>query len=206
MAIGIKICGITRPVDAERAVEAGARAIGLVFYEQSPRAVDLVVARAIVAALPPFVASVALFVDAPASKIAKVVDYVRPTTLQFHGAESPDDCAAYGLPYLKAIRMTDDVDLLAAERRYEAAQGLLLDSYHKDRPGGTGRVFDWSRVPPILRKPVILAGGLNADNVQAAIAAIRPYAVDVSGGVESAPGVKDHGRMQLFCRRVQEAL
>ncbi len=206
MATGIKICGITRPADAEKAVEAGARAIGLVFYRQSPRVVDWAVARAIVAALPPFVASVALFVDAQASEIAKIVDYVRPTTLQFHGAESPEDCASHGLPYLKAIRMTDDVDLLAAERRYEAAQGLLLDSYQKDRPGGTGRVFDWSRVPRGLRKPVILAGGLNADNVQAAIIAVRPYAVDVSGGVESALGVKDHGRMQLFCRRVQEVV
>lgn len=204
MTTRVKICGITRLADAQGAVEAGAQAIGLVFYGQSPRVVDVAVARTIVASLPPFVASVALFVNAPSDEIAKIVDYVRPTSLQFHGAESPEDCALHGLPYLKAIRMTDDVDLLAAERRYETAQGLLLDTYQKGRPGGTGRVFDWGRVPPTLRKPVILAGGLDADNVQAAIAAVHPYAVDVSGGVESAPGVKDRGRMQGFCRRVQE--
>lgn len=204
MTTRVKICGITRLVDAEGAVAAGAQAIGLVFYGQSPRVVDIKVARAIVASLPPFVASVALFVNAPADEIARIVDYVQPTSLQFHGAESPEDCALHGLPYLKAIRMTDDVDLLAAERRYETAQGLLLDTYQRDRPGGTGTVFDWGRVPPTLRKPVILAGGLDADNVQAAIAAVHPYAVDVSGGVESAPGIKDRGRMQGFCRRVQE--
>ncbi len=204
MMTRIKICGITRLADAEGAVEAGAQAIGLVFYGQSPRVVDVAVARAIVASLPPFVASVALFVNAGTDEIAKIVDYVRPTSLQFHGAESPEDCNLHGLPYLKAIRMTDDVDLLAAERRYETAQGLLLDAYQKDRPGGTGVVFDWSRIPPTLRKPVILAGGLDADNVQVAIAAVHPYAVDVSSGVESAPGIKDRGRMQGFCRRVQE--
>ncbi len=204
MTTRVKICGITRLVDAEGAVAAGAQAIGLVFYGQSPRVVDIKIARAIVASLPPFVASVALFVNAPADEIARIVDYVQPTSLQFHGAESPEDCALHGLPYLKAIRMTDDVDLLAAERRYETAQGLLLDTYQRDRPGGTGRVFDWGRVPPTLRKPVILAGGLDADNVQAAITAVHPYAVDVSGGVESAPGIKDRGRMQGFCRRVQE--
>ena len=204
MTTRIKICGITRVADAENAVEAGAQAIGLVFYEQSPRVVNATVARTIVASLPPFVASVALFVDAHADEIAKIVDYVRPTSLQFHGAESPEDCVSHGLPYIKAIRMTDDVDLLATERRYETAQGLLLDSYQKDRPGGTGLVFDWGRIPRTLRKPVILAGGLDADNVQAAIAAVHPYAVDVSGGVESAPGIKDHARMQRFCRRVQE--
>ena len=204
MPIRIKICGITRPSDAIAAVEAGADAIGLVFYKQSPRSVDIATARAIMRVLPPFVASVGLFVDAKVSEITLVLEQLRLTALQFHGEEPPEDCERYGVPYLKAIRMADDVDLICAQQRYEKAQGLLLDTYQKDRPGGTGQLFDWRRIPRDLQRPLILAGGLHADNVQAAIAQVRPYAVDVSGGVESAPGLKDPSRMQLFCRRVRE--
>ncbi|MHB8254852.1 MAG: phosphoribosylanthranilate isomerase [Acidiferrobacter sp.] len=204
MAIRIKICGITRPADAKAAVLAGADAIGLVFYKPSPRFVDIATACAIMKELPPFVASVGLFVDAAPREIMMVLEEVRLTTLQFHGQESPEDCERYGWPYLKAIRMADGVDLAAMERRYLKAQGLLLDSYQKGRPGGTGQVFDWDRIPRGLQKPLVLAGGLDADNVQAAIAQVRPYAVDVSGGVESALGLKDALRMQQFCRRVRE--
>jgi len=205
MSTRIKICGITRPSDAKAAVAAGADAVGLVFYKSSPRLVDVATARAIIEELPPFVASVGLFVDAKASEIAMILEHVRLTTLQFHGDESPEECDRYDRPYLKAIRMADGVDLVDVQRRYANAQGLLLDTYQKGRPGGTGQAFDWGRIPQDLHKPWVLAGGLNADNVQEAIARVRPYAVDVSGGVESAPGLKDPLRMQLFCRRVREA-
>ncbi|HUW98321.1 MAG TPA: phosphoribosylanthranilate isomerase [Acidiferrobacter sp.] len=205
MSTRIKICGITRPADARAAVAAGADAIGLVFYKPSPRSVDMATAQAIIRELPPFVASVGLFVDAKPGEIAMVLSQVRLTTLQFHGDESPEECERYDWPYLKAIRMADDVDIMDAQRRYAKAQGLLLDTYQKDRPGGTGRAFDWDRIPQGLEKPLVLAGGLDADNVQRAIMRARPYAVDVSGGVESAPGLKDQSRMELFCHRVREA-
>lgn len=199
----IKICGITRPEDAEVAVAAGADALGFVFYGPSPRCVGRTTARAIVRALPPFVAAVGLFVDASLEEISAVLKDVPLSVLQFHGQEAPFECERFGLPYVKAVRMSEDVDLVDVQRQYESAQALLLDSYEKGRPGGTGRVFDWTRVSPSLQKPLILAGGLHADNVAAAIAQVRPYAVDVSGGVESAPGIKDGLRVHRFCRRVR---
>lgn len=204
MSVRIKICGITCLADAKAAARAGADAVGFVFYGPSPRCVDVGTAQAIVAGMPPFVATVGLFVNASGAEVVRVLEQVRLTTLQFHGEESPEDCERYGLPYVKAIRMSERVDLVAAERRYEKAQGLLLDTYVKDRVGGTGLVFDWDRIPRNLQKPVILAGGLDAHNVQEAIRRVGPYAVDVSGGVESAPGRKDVASMQLFCRRVRE--
>ncbi len=203
MPTRVKICGITRPEDAQAAAAAGADAIGLVFYRPSPRHVDIARARAIVAALPPFVARVGLFVDAAPEEIEEVLAAVAVDVLQFHGRETPEDCGRYGLPYLKAIAMGEGADLREAESRYAAAQGLLLDSHRQGRPGGTGRVFDWGCVPRDLAKPVILAGGLSVDNVAAAIAQVRPYAVDVSGGVETAPGIKDERRMREFCRRAR---
>lgn len=203
MPTRVKICGITRLPDALAAVHAGAHAIGFVFYRPSPRYVEPAAARAIVRGLPPFVASIGLFVDAESDFIAQVLSAVGLTGLQFHGHEPPEDCERYGLPYLKAVAMTDDVDLDVAQSRYRGAQGLLLDTYQKDRPGGTGRTFPWERVPQDLRLPVILAGGLTPANVAEAIARVRPYAVDVSGGVESAPGIKDEGLMHDFCRHAR---
>ncbi len=205
MPTRIKICGITRPEDGRAAAEAGAHAIGLVFYRPSPRCVDRDTARAIVMALPPFVASIGLFVDAPAEEIRAVLAAVPLTALQFHGHESPPECACYGLPYLKAIRMVPGGDARAQAAAYAQAQAVLLDGYEDGRPGGTGRTFDWRTIPKDLPRPMVLAGGLDADNVQAAIRAARPWAVDVSGGVESAPGIKDEARMALFCQRVREA-
>lgn len=203
MPTRVKICGITRPSDAAAAAGAGADAIGLVFYGPSPRAVGIAEARAIVAALPPFVTRVGLFVDAAPEEIERVLASVALDVLQFHGHETPEDCGRYGRPYLKAIAMSEGVDPRAAEVRYAAAQGLLVDTYEKGRPGGTGRVFNWDLVPMGLVKPVILAGGLSPENVAEAVARVRPYAVDVSGGVESAPGIKDERRMQEFCRRAR---
>ena len=187
-------------MDAAAAAAAGADAIGLVFYGPSPRHVTLDAARAIVAALPPFVTCVGLFVDAAPEEIEAVLRDVALDVLQFHGRETPEECRRYGRPYLKAIAMAEGVDVCAAEARYASAQGLLLDTHQKGRPGGTGQVFDWGRIPGDLGKPVILAGGLSPANVAAAIDQVRPYAVDVSGGVESAPGIKDERRMREFCR------
>ncbi len=187
-------------MDAAAAAAAGADAIGLVFYGPSPRHVTPDAARAIVAALPPFVTCVGLFVDAAPEEIEAVLRDVALDVLQFHGRETPEECQRYGRPYLKAIAMTEGVDVRAAEARYASAQGLLLDTHQKGRPGGTGQVFDWGRIPGDLGKPVILAGGLSPANVAAAIDQVRPYAVDVSGGVESAPGIKDERRMREFCR------
>ncbi len=187
-------------MDAAAAAAAGADAIGLVFYGPSPRHVTPDAARAIVAALPPFVTCVGLFVDAAPEEIEAVLRDVALDVLQFHGRETPEECRRYGRPYLKAIAMAEGVDVRAAEARYASAQGLLLDTHQKGRPGGTGQVFDWGRIPAGLGKPVILAGGLSPANVAAAIDQVRPYAVDVSGGVESAPGIKDERRMREFCR------
>ncbi len=203
MPTRVKICGITRPSDAIAAAAAGADAVGLVFYGPSPRALDIGTARTVVAALPPFVTRVGLFVDATPEEVERVLSSVALDVLQFHGRETPEDCGRYGRPYLKAIAMGEGVDLREAEGRYAAAQGLLVDTYQKGRPGGTGRVFDWGLVPRGLTKPLILAGGLTPENVGEAIARIGPYAVDVSGGVESAPGIKDEWRMREFCRRAR---
>lgn len=200
MPTRVKICGITRPSDAQAAAAAGADAIGLVFYRPSPRHVTIDAARTILAALPPFVTRVGLFVDAPPEEIEAVLACVALDVLQFHGRETPEECRRHGRPYLKAIAMSEGVDVREAESRYACAQGLLLDTHQSGRPGGTGQVFDWERVPGGLGKPVILAGGLSPANVAAAIDQVRPYAVDVSGGVESAPGIKDAQCMRAFCR------
>lgn len=205
MSTRIKICGITRPEDAEQAAKLGADAIGLVFYGPSPRNVDIETACDVVDALPPFVTSVGLFVNASVDEIHAVLDRVNLDLLQFHGDESPEFCASFDRPWIKAIRMADGVDLQAEAERYSDSWGLLLDAYHPALPGGTGESFEWERVPGDLPTSVVLAGGLSADNVSEAIRTVQPYAVDVSGGVEAQKGVKDWGKMADFVAAVHAA-
>jgi len=200
----VKICGITRPEDAVAAVRHGADAIGLVFYGPSPRNVSIEMAAEIVSALPPFVSKVGLFVNASASEIETVLRRVSLDCLQFHGDESATDCAQINLPYYKAIRVKDDTNLLQYASYYEQAKALLLDTYSEASVGGTGQVFDWKLIPEDLGKPLILAGGLTAQNVAAAICQVRPYAVDVSGGVEASKGIKDEIKIASFMREVDQ--
>ncbi|AMR66580.1 phosphoribosylanthranilate isomerase [Aquipseudomonas alcaligenes] len=199
-AVRVKICGITRVEDALAAVAAGADAIGLVFYAKSPRAVDIEQARAILAALPPFVTTVGLFVDAERSELERILASVPLDLLQFHGDESVQQCEAFGRPYIKALRVKAGDDIAAQVGRYPSAQGILLDAYVEGVPGGTGEAFDWSLIPQALSKPLILAGGLRPDNVAEAVSRVRPYAVDVSGGVEASKGVKDVEKVDAFIR------
>lgn len=198
-----KICGITRIEDALSAAEAGADAIGLVFYAKSPRAVSVQQARAIIAALPPFVTTVGLFVDASRQELDEILAAVPLGLLQFHGDESPAFCEALQRPYIKALRVKPGDDLAAQVAAYGQASGVLLDTYVPGIPGGTGEAFDWSLVPQGLNKPIILAGGLVAENVAAAIRQVRPYAVDVSGGVEAGKGIKDAEKIRAFMRAVK---
>ena len=200
-----KICGITRIEDALAAVEAGADAIGFVFYAKSPRAVDVRQARAIIAELPPFVTTVGLFVNATRCELNEILEVVPLDLLQFHGDEAPEDCEGYHRPWIKALRVRPGDDLEAACQRYAGARGILLDTYVAGVPGGTGEAFDWSLVPARLSKPIILAGGLSAANVGEAIAQVRPYAVDVSGGVEQAKGIKDAAKIEAFMQAVRQA-
>ena len=200
-----KICGITRIEDALAAAEAGADAIGFVFYAKSPRAVDVRQARAIIAELPPFVTTVGLFVNASRCELNEILEVVALDLLQFHGDETPQDCEGYHRPWIKALRVRPGDDLEAACQLYAGSRGILLDTYVAGVPGGTGEAFDWSLVPAHLSKPIILAGGLSADNVGQAIAQVRPYAVDVSGGVEQAKGIKDAAKIEAFMQAVKQA-
>jgi len=200
-----KICGITRIEDALAAAEAGADAIGLVFYARSPRAVDVRQARSIIAALPPFVSTVGLFVDATRCEINEILDAVPLDLLQFHGDESPEQCEGYHRPYVKALRVRSSDQVAQAVTTYRGASGLLLDAFVPGVPGGTGERFDWSLIPAGLTKPLILAGGLTPDNVASAVRRVRPYAVDVSGGVEAAKGIKDIDKVRAFIREVRLA-
>ncbi|CAM3791270.1 phosphoribosylanthranilate isomerase [Ectopseudomonas alcaliphila] len=200
-----KICGITRVEDALAAVEAGADAIGLVFYGKSPRAVSVEQASAILQALPPFVTSVGLFVDMPRDELQQLLQRLPLDLLQFHGDESPADCEGHGRPYIKALRVRPGEDVSAAMAPYTGARGILLDTFVEGVPGGTGASFDWSLVPERAAKPIILAGGLDAGNVAAAICQVRPYAVDVSGGVEASKGIKDVDKIRAFVRAVHDA-
>ena len=204
--VRIKICGLTRLEDALHAAAEGADAIGLVFDRDSPRAVTAGAARAIASALPPFVARIGLFVNAEADLVRSTLDSVPLDILQFHGDEPPAYCRAFGRTYVKAIRMTNGIDLVALEREYADAAALLLDAHVPGRPGGTGRTFDWDLVPRARRMPIILAGGLTAQNVAEAIRRVRPWAVDVSGGVEAAKGVKDPARVSAFIEAVRGAV
>ena len=205
MRTRVKICGITRPEDALAAANAGADAIGLVFYPPSPRAVVLSQAQEIVSNLPPFVTVVGLFVDAAQADIDRLLSAVRIDLLQFHGRESPASCGLYQRPYIKALRMREGLDLHKAPEVYTSASALLLDTYRKGTPGGTGATFDWNRIPRELADSTILAGGLNPDNVYQAIRQVRPYAVDVSGGVELEKGIKSHKLIEAFIRGVRHA-
>lgn len=205
----VKICGLTRAEDVLSAAQAGADALGFVFYGPSPRAVTVAQARALAAAVPAFVTRVGLFVDPDADTVRETLAQVPLDLLQFHGNESADFCAQFGRPYIKAIRVQPDTDLTELAAHYSDAQGLLLDSYVPGIPGGTGETFDWARVPRKLALPVILAGGLDADNVASAIAQVGPWAVDVSGGVEALdaagkriPGHKSAEAIEAFIRGV----
>ncbi|WP_148255071.1 phosphoribosylanthranilate isomerase [Aidingimonas lacisalsi] len=196
----VKICGMTREQDIQAAVSAGADALGFVLWPGSRRALDLERLAELTSQVPAFVTRVGLFVDQDPAWIQQASRYL--DLLQFHGAEAPDSCEGFGRPWIKALRMRDGIDLGAAAIRYQGASALLLDAYRPGVPGGTGETFDWSRIPANLAKPVILAGGLTPDNVGEAIRRVRPYAVDVSGGVESAPGIKDPLKLGGFCDQV----
>jgi len=199
----IKCCGMTRVGDALLAARLGADAIGLVFTARSKRQVTLAQAREIVAALPPFVATVALFMDDETSLVRQVLDEVRPALLQFHGDESDGWCAQFGHPFLKAIAMGEGAAALSRLHDYPHATGLLLDGHAAGEAGGGGKAFDWSLLPGELAQPLILAGGLHAGNVGDAVRMARPWAVDVASGVESAPGIKDPARLEAFIRAVR---
>ena len=201
----VKICGITRVEDALVAVHAGADAIGLVFYDKSPRAVNIAQAQAIVRAMPPFVCVVGLFVNASPDWLGSVLAEVRLDLVQFHGDETPSQCEQINMPYCKAIRVKADTNLLQYAFEYVNAKALLLDAFHESAFGGTGHTFDWSLIPKGIQKPLILAGGLTVDNVVTAIEQVRPYAVDVSGGVESSRGIKDAAKIAAFMQAVNES-
>lgn len=205
MATAVKICGITRAEDALAAAGAGAHAIGLVFHPPSPRCVTPAQAAAIIRVLPPFVTAVGLFVDAPAERVRATLALAPVSLLQFHGAEPADICRQFGLPYVKAVRMKAQVNLLQYARDFRDARALLLDTFVEELHGGSGVAFDWGLVPSSLPLPVILSGGLTVENVGAAVRRVRPSAVDVSSGVESAKGVKDAGRIAAFIKEVRNA-
>lgn len=200
----IKICGLTREADVDAAVEAGADAIGFVLYPRSPRAVSAERAGQLARRLPPFVTPVLLFVNAEPSAIDAALQAVPDGLLQFHGDETPASCRAAGRPYLRAVRMGPGVDLLDCAASFQDAQALLLDA-HVDGYGGGGKVFDWSVIPPAAGCRLVLSGGLSPANVTDGVRRVRPWAVDVSSGVEVAKGVKDAGLMRRFCDAVREA-
>lgn len=191
MRTRVKICGITRPEDARHAALSGADAIGLVFYPPSPRNVDLDQANRIIAALPAFVTIVGLFVDAAETVIDDVIQHTSIDCLQFHGQERPEQCRRYQMPYIKAVRMQQDTEITVIADQFHDARGLLLDTYHPQLKGGSGLSFDWNIVPEKCSLPLILAGGLTPENTAEAISKVKPYAVDVSSGVEQSKGIKD---------------
>ena len=200
----IKICGLTRPQDVRAAVESGADAIGFVFYPPSPRAVSVDQAAELAALLPPFVSSVGLFVNAAPPEVDAVLARVPLQLLQFHGDESESDCARYGRPWIKAARMRPGVDLLEFSTFHPRTSGILVDAF-VDGYGGGGQTFDWSLIPQGFGRPLVLSGGLDADNVTEAVRRIRPWAVDVSSGVESAKGIKDAAKIAAFIAGVRHA-
>ncbi len=205
MRTRVKICGLTRAQDVAAAVDAGADALGFVFYRPSPRHVEIAKAAELVRQLPPFVTRVALFVNAGADEIARVIDRVGVDLLQFHGDESPAFCQSHQRPWMRAVRMQPGIDPVAEYRRFGAGRGLLLDAYRPGVPGGTGETFDWARIPPDLASRIVLAGGLTPNNVGRAIRQLRPFAVDVSGGVEADKGIKDPEKIRAFIKEVRDA-
>ena len=200
----IKICGLTREADVDAAVAAGADALGFVLYEASPRHVSLARAAALAQRLPPFVTPVLLFVNAALEEVQRAAAALPQALLQFHGDEMPEACAAPARPYLRAARVSPQLDLLDFARRFHGAQALLLDA-HVETFGGGGKVFDWSLIPPGVPLPVVLSGGLNPANVIDGVLRVRPWAVDVSSGVETSKGVKSAELMRRFCSAVREA-
>src|SRR5579871_1604363 len=198
MRVRTKVCGMTRRDDVLAAAGLGVDAVGLVFYPKSPRNVSIEQAEALTADLPPFVTVTALFLDPEAGKVREVLERVRIDVLQFHGGEPADFCRSFGLPYIKAVPMGGHADLPEYARRHAQASALLLDSHVAGQKGGTGVSFDWSLVPRLDGTRIVLAGGLNRGNVATAIRMVRPYAVDVSSGVEEAPGIKDRAKMAAF--------
>jgi phosphoribosylanthranilate isomerase len=198
----VKICGFTSAEQAAYAAYAGTDAIGLVFYAASPRHVSIAKAQEIVAALPAFTTVVALFVDASEIQIKEVIGHVSIDVLQFHGDESAQECRRYAKPYIKAIRMHPDVDIQALTTEFHDARGLLLDAFDAKAKGGTGEQFDWDLIPAHCNLPIILAGGLSAHNVRDAITHVKPYALDVSSGVEAAKGIKDNNKIAAFLTEV----
>lgn len=202
MRCRVKVCGITSVADAQMVCQAGADALGLVFYAKSPRNLTLELAQTISQALPPFVTRVGLFLNAERDFIAKVLDNVRLDVLQFHGNESAEFCRSFSYPYIKALGMLGQ-NFYELAREYEDAQGLLVDSHAPGEAGGTGLTFDWTQLPQDYPQPLILAGGLKPDNVYQAIKTTRVYAVDVSSGVEASPGVKDVNKVKAFLNEVR---
>ena len=203
MRTRVKICGITRPEDGRAAAQAGADAIGLVFYLKSPRYVAMQQAQAICRELPPFVSVIALFVNAPREQVSEVLDSVPVDLLQFHGTEQAEQCAGFGRPYIKAIAMREGCDPLSTMNAHPEASGFLLDAWQPELHGGGGVTFDWAQIPESSAKPMILAGGLTAENISRAIARMRPFAVDVSTGVESDKGIKSVEKIQAFMRGIE---
>ncbi len=204
----IKICGIRNVDDALFAARAGADAIGLIFHPESPRFVGIEQALVIRKALPSFVSTVALVHDADRETVARIIDTLRPSLLQFHGAETPEFCASFAWPYLRAIGVDTAMtaaDLVKLQSQYQTAAALLLDTRHGGKSGGTGQVFDWSVIPGAMKPDIVLAGGLNPDNVGHAVKTVRPWAVDVSSGVEAEKGRKDHAKVAAFINQVRVA-
>lgn len=199
----VKFCGLTDADDLALAIAEGADAIGFVLWPGSKRAIDLATLQQLASRVPAFVTRVGLFVDPSAEEVEACLPWL--DLLQFHGDEPPAFCARFDRAWIKALRMRDDIDLYAAQRDYAASSALLLDAWRPGVPGGTGETFDWSRIPADLEKPVILAGGLCAENVGQAIAAVAPFAVDVSGGIEASAGRKDSARMRAFMTAVTTA-
>ena len=204
MRTRVKICGFTRAEDAVSAAQMGVDAIGLVFYPPSPRHVAIERAQSIVASLPAFISVVALFVDEQESRIREVLERVPINCIQFHGDEPAEACRIYGRPYIKAVRMRAGIDIAEIAKHYSDASGLLLDAYHPGVKGGTGSRFDWQLIPRQCRLPIVLAGGLEPANARQAVQSVRPYALDVSSGVEAEKGIKDAAKMAAFLKEVNE--
>ena len=205
MSVRVKVCGITRCEDAKAAVQLGVDAIGFVFWQQSARYIDPVSARWIAANIPPFGCTVGVYVDPDAAWVEETSKIAKLNLLQFHGDETPEFCNQFSQPYIKAIRVKQDTDLLQYTERFSTAKALLLDTYAADMPGGTGHTFDWSLIPHDLSAPLILSGGLNSSNVAMAIKQIRPWAVDVSSGVEASKGIKDEKKIFAFMQGVKQS-
>ena len=205
MVTRVKICGITNIEDALAAVAAGADALGFVFYAPSKRYVSPELAADIVRQLPPFVTTVGLFVNAEIAEVSQIADQVSLDLIQFHGDEDNAQCMMAGRPFIKALRVKPGLDIRQAMTAFPDARGILLDAYRPGVPGGTGEVFDWDLIPADAAAEITLAGGLTPENVAQAVQQVRPFAVDVSGGVEASPGIKDHARLSAFIRAARMA-